>query len=664
MGGGGKKGGGGGGGVPSFQLPAGVTQGAASETGLGQYGTSLLNPLAAMTGWASSLATGQRVNVPTPGAYAIQAGPQASTRGGNLWNTSFDPTTGLVTYTNARNPGQTWEGDLGQAQSLMQINPAIINQWQQAHQQYQQYQGSGGGGGAGGLGAPMGGIKLPNGTHLTADQVQQYMAATPDQQKTIDQALGQPPGMINALATDPSLGGQTDTGLGAAGPELSQAWQDIQQQQAGTSQMAGLQQQAQQFVTASEAESAKLGALGDTQEQQAQAMIAKADPMYAEAQKLQAQADPMYTEAQKLEAQADPMYNRAQTLESQAQSLYGVGYNELSAADKQIVDANALVKMTTTGEGLFPAQQKMIEQARQSEETQLASTLGGVGLGRSTQLDQLKGAADLASAATAGQLQQGNIAAAEQVVSGALGEQAGAQKTLGLSQTQQAAAQAQYETAQKQVGLGQAEATQAQQQVALGQAETGLAQKQVGLGQTQEQVAQQSYSLQQAADKLTLAGQGLMANEQAQLTTELQNITTQSSGLQKQLWDEAMSGYGTMGQILQGASQSYGYSLSAYSDVLKAMEQHSQTQVGAQEAAQQADQQATSDLFSGLGSLFGQGGAGSSLLGGVGGLLGGGAAAGAGAGAFGTVAGFGTAAASAGAAGSLGALGGVAAAFV
>jgi hypothetical protein len=625
VGGGGKKGEGGGGQTPSFQLPAGVSQGAASETGLGNYSTALLNPLAAMTSWASSLATGQQVSVPNPQAFAIQAGPQASTKGGNLWNTQFDPVTGLVTYTNPKNPAQTWEGDLGQAQSLMQINPSIIQQWQDAHQQYQQYQQGGGSG----LGAPMGGIMLPpdpqhpQGTHLTASQVQQFMLATPEMQQTVAQSLGTTPGMIQALATDPSLGGQTGAagGLGQAGPELTQAWADIQAQQQATGQMPGIMNQAQQFINASQAESAKFGGLGDVQQQQAEGMISKADPMYAE--------------AQKLIGQADPMYNRAQTLENQAQQLYGVGYNELSAADKKIVDANALVTMTTTGQGLFPAQQAMIDQARQSEETQLASTLGGVGLGRSTQLDQLKGAADLASAGTAGQLQQGNIQAAEQVLSGALGQQAGAQKTLGLSQTQQAAAQAQTQAAQAQVSLG------------LTQQEA--AQRQVGLGITQEQVAQQSYALQQAADKLTLAGQGLLANEQAQLTTELQNITTQSTQMHQVLWNEAMQGYGVMGNIIQGASQAYGLSLSAYSNVLNQMEQQNSITAQAQQAAMQADQQGTSSLFSGLGSLFGQGGAGSNLLGGLGGLFGGGAAAG------GIAAGG--AAAAAGAAGGAGASG-------
>lgn len=618
--GGGKKGGGGGQ-TASFGTPSGLTQGAASESGLGQYATALLNPVAAMTSWASSLATGTKTNVPTPQAYSTQAGPQASTAGGNLWNTSFDPTTGLVTYTNASNPAQTWEGDLGQAKDLMRINPSIINQWQDYRNQYLQSKSTGSGGSV-----PTGGINLPNGTHLTADQLQQFVDAQPDQQKTVASALGTTPEIIKALVSDSSLGGQTGTGQSTGSQEIDQARSAIQQQQTATGQISGLEQQAQQFVTASETESKKFGALGDTQEQQAQAMIKKADPMYAEAQKLEAQADPMYTEAQKLEAQADPMYNRAKTLEDQAQQLYGVGYNELSAADKQIVDANALVKMTTTGEGLFPAQQAMIEQARQSEETQLASTLGGAGLGRSTQLDQLKGAADLASAATAGQLQQGNIQAAEQVLSGALGQQAGAQKTLGVSQTQQASAQAQYEAAQKQVGLGQAEATQAQQQVALGQAETAQAQKQVGLGQTEEQVAQQSYTLQQAADKLTLAGQTLLAGEQKQLTDELASITSESSSLQKQFWDEAMQGYGVMGSIIQGASQSYGYSIDAYKSILSEMEQHTATASQAQTAANQADQQGTSDLFSALGKLLGSSG-GTAAVGAAGAAAGGAATA-------------------------------------
>jgi hypothetical protein len=386
----------------------------------------------------------------------IQPGPGVVFAHGNRkpWASSFNPTTGLITFTNPGNPRQVFE--ITPQEALRQganLPTELVNQWESAAQQYKAYQAQTAGGGAGTAGSGA------------------FTAAN-------------------------------------AGPLLSQAYSDIQQQQAATGKLSDLMNQSEAFAKAAQA---------------------------------------------------------------QAKQLYGRGYDELSKADQQIVQANALVKMTTTGEGLFPAQQAMIEQARASEETQLESTLGTAGLGQSSQLAQLRGAADLGAAATAGQLQQGNIQAAEQVLAGALGQQAGAQKTIDLSQT---------------------------------------------------------------ASKLALGGMTLEAGEQQQLVTELANITAQSLGMQQQMWKEAMEGYGLMGSIIDQSSKAYGYSLDAYKSTLSALEQHAQTQVGLQEAQMKADQQSTSDLFTGLGTLFGQqgvfgsGGAGSSLLGGIGGLFGGGAAAG------------------------------------
>jgi hypothetical protein len=556
MGGGGKKGGGGGGGgAPDFNIPQGLLQGTAAETGLGQYGMGIMNPLAALTSWASGLAIGQPQNVPTPGAFATQAGPAALHHGtGKEWASQFDPTTGLVTFTNPGNPRQTFQSDLSGAAQNFDFPSQVIQQWQQAHQQYQQYQAGGAGAG---LGASMTdpsaayapasaaplvqGVDLPSFQHWFGTNVGHTVFVN-----------GQPRTINKDLSADQALAAYRSGSLSwnaPAGPQLSQAWQDIQAQQAATGQMAGIEAQTQKFLDQAQLEGAKYAQMGDVQEQQ-------------------------------------------------AQQLFGLGYQELTEADKQIVDANALVRMTTTGEGLFPAQQKMIEQARLAEETQLASTLGGVGLGRSTQLNQLQGAADLASAATAGQLQQGNIQAAEQVLGGALGQQAGAQKTLGLAQTQ-------------------------------------------------GQLAQQSYALQQAVEKLTLSGQQLLAGEQAQLTQELAGISQQSAAFQQQLWTQAMNGYGALGQFLGTSAKSYGYSLSAYSDILKELETHAGIQAGLQEAAMKADAQGNSDLMGGLSSLlgmFGGGGGGGGgllggLLGGAGAAAGGAAAAAGGIGAVGSVAG-------------------------
>ena len=481
MGGGGKKGGGGPS-VPDFNIPQGLLQGAASQQGLGQYATSLLNPLAAMTNWASGLATGGAAKgIPSTQAEMTQAGPAtifSKAPNQKPWASQFDPTTGLITFTNPGNPRQTFQATIESAmQQGADLPPQVTNQWKAAHQQY--------------------------------------------------------------VASQKAGAGTTSGDLTKAGPLISGAYSDIQKQREATGQMSDLMRQAQSFVSSAQEEATKMSQKGDV-------------------------------------------------LDAQAQTLYGVGYNELSEADKQIVDAHALVKMTTTGEGLFPAQKAMIEQARQSEETQLASTLGTAGLGRSTQLAQLQGAADLGAAATAGQLQQGNIEAAEKVLSGALGEQAGAQKTIAAAQAQ-------------------------------------------------TQAAQNYYSLQQGAQKLALSGQALEADEQKQLVAELGDISKQSLAMQQQLWKQAMDGYGLMGQIIDSASKSYGYSLDAYKSVLAAQETHSQTEVGLQEKQMAADQSSNNTLFDGLGTLFGSsgifssGGAGGGLFGGLlGGAAGGAAAAGAG----------------------------------
>jgi hypothetical protein len=475
--------------VSDFNLPQGLLQGAASQQGLGQYATSLLNPLAAMTNWASGLATGGAAKgIPSTQAEMTQAGPAtifSKAPNQKPWASQFDPTTGLITFTNPGNPRQTFQATIQSAQQQgADLPPEVLNQWKSAHQQY--------------------------------------------------------------LASQKGGGAGTSGDLSKAGPLISGAYSDIQQQQAATGMMSDLMRQAGGFVTSAQEQAAKMAGLGDV------------------------------TQAQ------------VKGLEDKAQQLYGVGYNELSAADKQVVQANALVGMTTTGEGLFPAQKAMIEQARQSEETQLASTLGTAGLGRSTQLNQLQGAADLAAAATAGQLQQGNIEAAEKVLSGALGEQAGAQKTIAAAQAQ-------------------------------------------------TQAAQNYYSLQQGAQKLALSGQALEADEQKQLVAELGDISKQSLAMQQQLWKQAMDGYGLMGQIIDSASKSYGYSLDAYKSVLGAQEQHTQTEAGLQEKQMAADQSSNNTLFDGLGTLFGSsgifssGGAGGGLFGGLlGGAAGGAAAAGAG----------------------------------
>lgn len=189
----------------------------------------------------------------------------------------------------------------------------------------------------------------------------------------------------------------------------------------------------------------------------------------------------------------------AQTLGTEAETLYGQGESMLTQA--------------TTGTGLYPSQEAYVEQAKQTGETEAASELGAMGLSQSTQAGQLKEQADLSAAATAGQLVQGNITAA----------------------------------------------------------------------QAQINAAANYRNLQQSAEKIAQGGQTLSLAEQQALAGEFQSIATQSAGLQKQLWDQAMAGYGIIGSMLQAAGQQYGLNIQAYDEVIKA------------ETAQ-ANQQASKDI--------------------------------------------------------------------
>lgn len=335
----GKKGGGGGGGTPQIQVPAGLYQGAQQTTGLGNYATSLFNPLASMTNWAAGIASNQSAGqIPQFQNVATQAGPQvyfgdpsSGAAGSNLWNTSYDPQTGLITYTNAHDPAQTFTGTpTGATGSL---DPATKQKWSDIYAQNQWTQA--GGTGAPGVGAPVnnpGPVTIPGYGTLTADQVGQYLSGTPDEKQQVASALGLSPNQINQAISS----AQQSASLG---PFLGQTWADIQQEQAATGQIAGIQ-----------GETASL----------------------------------------------------AQSLAQQGTQLAAEGQTELTQA--------------TTGTGLFPSQQAYVTQATQAGESDIASKLAAMGLTQSTQAASLKNQVDQAGAATAGQLVQGNISAAQQTI--------------------------------------------------------------------------------------------------------------------------------------------------------------------------------------------------------------------------------------------------------
>lgn len=93
-------------------------------------------------------------------------------------------------------------------------------------------------------------------------------------------------------------------------------------------------------------------------------------------------------------------------LQTPANTLLTQGGQELSTGNQMLAQA-------TGKTGLFPSQQAMINQAVQTEQTDIGQQLAKEGLGNSTLLQSLKGQAAVSGAAAGGQLIQGNIQLAQ-----------------------------------------------------------------------------------------------------------------------------------------------------------------------------------------------------------------------------------------------------------
>jgi hypothetical protein len=166
-----------------------------------------------------------------------------------------------------------------------------------------------------------------------------------------------------------------------------------------------------------------------------------------------------------------------------------------------------------------------------------------------------------------------------------------------------------------------------QNQVAQSGAATAgqLIQGNIGLSQSQQQLEQQAM---QQGGALALGGASLSQQGLGQLQNLWQSAANQWGAMQQQGFEQALQGYGMIGQFFQGALQPYGYQLQGYKILSDETIANSQLQTQLMTAEQQAQAQGMSGLLGGLGSLFGQGGSGSNLLSGIGGLFGAGAAAG------------------------------------
>jgi hypothetical protein len=195
-----------------------------------------------------------------------------------------------------------------------------------------------------------------------------------------------------------------------------------------------------------------------------------------------------------------------------------------------------MMTKATTGSGLFKSQQAEVNQAVQTQQSQVAQQLASEGLGNSTLKASLQGQAKMSGAAAAGQLIQGNI------------------------------------------------------QLAEGEQQLGTA-------------AQQA------------------------LFNQFSSIASMSASLQSQVWNQAMQGFGEMGQMMQQTVNAFGYGLQTQQDIEQVATQNANLQASTNStnagiASQQAS--SSSSMFAGLGQLLGGSGGGGSggLLGGLGGILG------------------------------------------
>jgi hypothetical protein len=629
----GKKGGGGKVSVPKVDVPQGVNNlGYNTFPSLGYYAGSTLPSILGMANWASDIATGG--NAMQGGSYLGAGNSDAYndwnqyTGGAGLQNATSYP--GFSTNSVASAPGQggspgvqsagapgigpssgnTWDGTLTQSQAaqlrdqgfdkvmdngrFIPLSAAINGSvklspnamaFTQSGQNNQSIYGPniakyfglntdtgqtalGGGPAATGIGGQRLGLTpFTGGTALGGGPAATGIGG---------QRLGIAGGGVSGSG-GVSGGGQNDQATNQLlGPFLSQAWNTIGQELSATNIIPGLMRQTGRLSSQALADSSRFMGQGD-----------------------------------KLMSSGQSLLDRGLGLVDTGQGLVGSGQGLVRSGQNVFGQGENMLTDSTTGAGLYPSQKAMIDQAVARQKTNLASQLASEGLGSSTMLQQMKGQADLSGAATAGQLVQGNISAAQ------------AQEQLGLGQ--------------QQIGIGQ-------EQTGISQQGVGIQQQGVGLGQ--EGVAQQQYNLGQASQKIALAGQELSLGEQAALTQELASIASQSAGLQGQMWNQAMQGYGMFGNMMQTALSAFGYSLQAFNIQTGASAANASNALQAQLGAAQANNQGMSSMLGGLGQIMGMmgggsGGGGGGLLGSLGSLFGGiggtaGAAAGAGTAAVGT----------------------------
>jgi hypothetical protein len=154
----------------------------------------------------------------------------------------------------------------------------------------------------------------------------------------------------------------------------------------------------------------------------------------------------------------------ANQLGGEGTQLYNEGQSLIPFANATLAQGNQMVSQATTGTGLYPSQQALVDQATKSQQAAIQQQMASEGLTSSTQNVQLQGQAAQQGAATAGALIQGNIAAGQAEIG--LGDQqlslAENWSQLGVA-TQQAAISAISNMATQSAGLQQQAWSQAMQ---------------------------------------------------------------------------------------------------------------------------------------------------------------------------------------------------------
>jgi hypothetical protein len=577
-------------GSTKIQVPSGIGQNANSLSQLGAYGAGYLPSLTSMANWASYIATGGNTTQANP-FNAIGAGSAP------LANQTLGYTTNLGSALGQESP--TFANTGG-------YNPpsvtGITNVGSNA------FGGSGGTGvvGTGGSTTSTGGTTATGGgSPAKAQQFPTIMGAglspggytgtpvngdTPFYDQNTQKFIGQihdgkfvpsasPPAGVPAMYQGFNTGGGVSTPQQAPastggssgsilGPFLQNAWDAIQAEGVGANQLAG-----------------------------------EGTQLFNEGQSLIPGANQLVAQGVGQMAEGEGIIGQGQGTFGQAQGTFGQGESILGQGE-------SMLNQATSGTGLFPSQQALIDQTVKSQQAQIQQQMASEGLTSSTQNIQLQGQAAQQGDATAGTMIQGNIAAA-----------------------------------QAQMGLGQSQESIGIQQMGVGLSQMGLGIQQEGVGQGTIGLGNQQLSLAENWSQLGVATQ------QAAIGA-ISAMASQSAGLQSQMWNQAMQGYGMIGQFLQTSMAGFGESSQSLAAELSASTAQAQLNAGIAQQQAQASSSGMSSLLGSLGSLLGGSGGGGSggLIGSLGGLIGG-AGAGAGIAAGGAAAAAGAGGVAAGAAG-------------